>query len=69
MPDSLGAHGLIGALFQKELLQADRIDVPEIGLGDILVRLKVALTCGSDVKVFRRGVSRKDDYPSSGFRP
>jgi L-iditol 2-dehydrogenase len=30
-------------------------DIPEIGLGDILVKVQVALTCGTDLKTFKRG--------------
>jgi L-iditol 2-dehydrogenase len=30
-------------------------DIPEIGPGDILVKVQVALTCGTDVKTFKRG--------------
>lgn len=30
-------------------------DIPEIGPGDILVKIQVALTCGTDLKTFKRG--------------
>ena len=30
-------------------------DIPEIGSGDILVKVQVALTCGTDLKTFKRG--------------
>jgi L-iditol 2-dehydrogenase len=30
-------------------------DIPEIGPGDILVKVKTALTCGTDLKTFKRG--------------
>ncbi len=33
----------------------DRIRKPSIGPADILVRVRAALTCGTDLKVFRRG--------------
>jgi L-iditol 2-dehydrogenase len=42
-------------LYGKEHLQIERVDVPSIGPGDVLVRVRAALTCGTDVKVFRRG--------------
>ncbi|MFQ6081185.1 MAG: zinc-binding dehydrogenase [Candidatus Bathyarchaeia archaeon] len=31
------------------------IDIPEIGPGEILVRVRAATTCGTDVKIFQRG--------------
>jgi L-iditol 2-dehydrogenase len=33
----------------------EETDVPEIGPGDILVKVGTALTCGTDVKTFKRG--------------
>lgn len=31
------------------------VDLPTIGPGDLLVKVRAALTCGTDVKTFRRG--------------
>ncbi len=33
----------------------EETDVPEVGPGDILVKVGTALTCGTDVKTFKRG--------------
>ncbi len=33
----------------------EETDIPEIGAGEILVRVKAALTCGTDVKTYKRG--------------
>jgi len=46
---------MAAVLYGKEHLQVEPVAVPTIQSGDILVRVKVALTCGTDVKVFRRG--------------
>ena len=46
---------MAAVLYGKENLQVEPVAVPTIDTGDILVRVKVALTCGTDVKVFRRG--------------
>ena len=46
---------MAAVLYGKEHLQVEPVAVPTIGAGDILVRVQVALTCGTDVKVFRRG--------------
>jgi len=42
-------------LHGKEDVRVESIPVPEIGPGELLVRVRTALTCGTDVKVFRRG--------------
>ncbi len=33
----------------------ERIDIPEPGPGELLVRIKAALTCGTDIKTYERG--------------
>ena len=45
----------------------ERIPVPAIGPGDILVRVRAALTCGTDVKVFRRGYHARMIVPPAVF--
>ncbi len=42
-------------LFGKEDLRMERVDVPAAGAGEIVVRVGAALTCGTDLKVYRRG--------------
>ena len=38
-------HMMAAVLYGKEHLQVEPVAVPTIGSGDILVRVKVALTC------------------------
>jgi L-iditol 2-dehydrogenase len=54
-------------LYGKEHLQIERVDVPEIGRGDVLVRVRAALTCGTDVKVFSRGYHARMIVPPALF--
>jgi len=42
-------------LYGKEELRVEQAPVPKIGSRDLLVEVRVALTCGTDLKVFRRG--------------
>ena len=42
-------------LYGKEELRVEQVAVPEIGPHDLLVKVRTALTCGTDLKVFRRG--------------
>src|SRR5213079_2593079 len=50
-----------------EHLQVEPVAVPKIESGDILVRVKVALTCGTDAKVFRRGYHARMIVPPAAF--
>jgi L-iditol 2-dehydrogenase len=54
-------------LYGKEQLRIENVEVPGIGPHDILVRVKAALTCGTDVKVFRRGYHAKMIVPPALF--
>src|SRR5215510_9915581 len=58
---------MAAVLYGKEHLQVEPVAVPTIGSGDILVRVKVALTCGTDVKVFRRGYHARMIRPPALF--
>lgn len=42
-------------LYQQEDLKIEECEMPEIGDGDVLVKNKVSTTCGTDVKIYKRG--------------
>ena len=42
-------------LYGKEDVRLEQRPVPEPGPGEVLVRIQAALTCGTDLKVFRNG--------------
>lgn len=58
---------LAAVLYGKENLQVEPVAVPKLGEGDVLVRVKAALTCGTDVKVFRRGYHARMIIPPAVF--
>src|SRR5664279_1845455 len=58
---------MAAVLYGKEHLQVEPVAVPIIESGDILVQVKVALTCGTDVKVFRRGYHARMIVPPAVF--
>jgi len=58
---------LAAVLYGKEHLQLEQIPVPAIGPGDLLVRVRAALTCGTDLKVFRRGYHARMIVPPAVF--
>jgi L-iditol 2-dehydrogenase len=46
-------------LYGKEDVRIERLPVPTAGAGEIVVRVHAALTCGTDLKVYRRGYHAK----------
>jgi L-iditol 2-dehydrogenase len=41
--------------YEPGVLRFEEVEVPEIGPGEILVENKVTLTCGTDLKMYKRG--------------
>jgi L-iditol 2-dehydrogenase len=58
---------LAAVLYGKEQVRLEQVPVPAIGHGDILVRVRAALTCGTDVKVFGRGYHARMIVPPAVF--
>lgn len=58
---------LAAVLYGKEDVKVEPVAVPEIGPQDVLVQVKAALTCGTDVKVFRRGYHARMIMPPALF--
>src|SRR5208283_465642 len=58
---------MAAVLYGREDLRVETVDVPGLGPGDVLVRVRTALTCGTDVKVFRRGYHARMIVPPALF--
>jgi L-iditol 2-dehydrogenase len=58
---------MAAVLYGKEHLEVEPVAVPRIDRGDVLVRVRAALTCGTDVKVFRRGYHARMIVPPALF--
>ncbi|HET8647585.1 MAG TPA: zinc-binding dehydrogenase, partial [Vicinamibacteria bacterium] len=54
-------------LHGREDVRLEEVDVPQPGPGEILLRHRVALTCGTDVKVYRRGYHARMITPPAVF--
>jgi L-iditol 2-dehydrogenase len=54
-------------LYGKEDVRLESVAVPSIAPGELLVRVRTALTCGTDVKVFRRGYHARMIVPPALF--
>ena len=54
-------------LYGKEDVRLEAVPVPLVGRGELLVRVRAALTCGTDVKVYRRGYHARMIQPPALF--
>ncbi|HTD24261.1 MAG TPA: zinc-binding dehydrogenase [Terriglobales bacterium] len=54
-------------LYGKEDIKIERVPIPTLGEGEILVKVHAALTCGTDLKVYRRGYHAKMLVPPALF--
>src|ERR1700723_2685169 len=54
-------------LHGREDVRIESVPVPEAAPGDLLVRVRAALTCGTDLKVFRRGYHARMIVPPAVF--
>jgi len=58
---------MAAVLYGKEHVEVEPVAIPQINKGDVLVKVRAALTCGTDVKVFRRGYHARMIVPPALF--
>jgi len=54
-------------LYGREDVRLEMVDVPGAGPGEVLLKVEAALTCGTDVKVYRRGYHARMLVPPALF--
>jgi len=54
-------------LYGKEDVRLEELPLPELRAGEVLLKVQAALTCGTDLKVFRNGTHAKMIRPPSLF--
>ena len=54
-------------LHGREDVRIESVPIPKAGLGELIVRVGAALTCGTDLKVFRRGYHARMIVPPALF--
>lgn len=54
-------------LYGREDLRIERVGIPQVGEDEILVRVEVALTCGTDLKVWKQGSHPRMIQPPAIF--
>ena len=62
-----GTKMLAAVLYGKEHVQLESVPVPLVSPDDLLVRVRAALTCGTDIKVFQRGYHARMIMPPALF--
>ena len=60
-------HMMAAVLYGREDLKIEKVPIPSIGPEDLLVRVKVALTCGTDFKVWKQGYHARMIVPPAIF--
>jgi len=60
-------HMTAAVLYGCEDVKIERVDIPRLGEDDVLVRVQVALTCGTDLKVWRQGFHPRMIQPPALF--
>ena len=58
---------MAAVLYGREDLKIEKVEIPAVGAEDLLVRVKVALTCGTDFKVWRQGYHARMITPPALF--
>ena len=58
---------LAAVLHGKEDVRLERLPMPAVGPGEVRVRIEAATTCGTDLKVYRRGYHARMITPPSVF--
>src|SRR5258708_26287137 len=54
-------------LYGKEDIKIERVPIPRVGDGEVLVKVPVAATCGTDLKVYQRGYHARMSVPPALF--
>src|SRR5579872_3165438 len=67
LPRSANGHMTAAVLYGSENLKIESIDIPRLAPDEALVRVKVALTCGTDLKVWKRGYHARMITPPAVF--
>jgi L-iditol 2-dehydrogenase len=60
-------HMTAAILYGREDLKIESIDIPALAEDEVLVRVKVALTCGTDLKVWKQGSHPRMIEPPAVF--
>jgi len=54
-------------LYGKEDIKIEKVPIPRLAEGEVLIKVQVALTCGTDLKVYQRGYHARMIQPPALF--
>jgi L-iditol 2-dehydrogenase len=60
-------HMTAAVLYGREDLKIESVDIPKLAEDEVLIRVKVALTCGTDLKVWKQGFHPRMIEPPAIF--
>jgi len=60
-------HMRAAVLYGREDVKVESVDIPKLGEDEVLVRVHVALTCGTDLKVWKQGFHERMIQPPALF--
>ncbi len=63
----MNARMTAAVLYGKEDVKIEKVPIPKVGEGEVLVKVQVALTCGTDLKVYQRGYHARMIVPPALF--
>ena len=63
----VNGHMTAAVLYGKEDVKIERVPIPRVGYGEVLIKVQVALTCGTDLKVYQRGYHARMIVPPALF--
>ena len=67
MKTETNGHMTAAVLYGREDLKVQKIGIPELAPDEVLLRVKVALTCGTDLKVWKQGYHARMITPPAVF--
>src|SRR5207244_5354007 len=67
MKSSVNGQMTAAVLYGKEDVKIEKVPIPRVGQGEVLVKVQVALTCGTDLKVYQRGYHARMIVPPALF--
>ena len=63
----MNGHMTAAVLYGKEDVKIEQVPIPTLDEGEVLVKVQVALTCGTDLKVYQRGYHARMIVPPALF--
>jgi L-iditol 2-dehydrogenase len=65
--EKIGRTMSAAVLYGKEDMKIEQVPMPQVGDGEALIQVRAALTCGTDLKVYRRGYHARMIVPPALF--